>query len=286
MTPSRDARTTVVIATRDRAGELARTLRRLLALRPRPPIVVVDNASTDDTAEDVLATRPDPAAVRLLRLPDNAGAAARNVGVVAADTPYVAFSDDDSWWAPGALPRAADALDRHPRIGLVAARTLVGPGERPDPVDELLAGSPLGTEPGLPGPSVLGFLACSAVVRRSAFDEVGGFSPLLHFGAEETLLAYDLAAAGWVSCYLAEVRAHHHPAARRMAPARRARLERRNHALISWLRRPPAYCVRSAAGLLRDPVAAAGALRRLPRALAGRSPLPSDVERKVRVLEG
>ncbi|MDO0931403.1 hypothetical protein QQY66_06815 [Streptomyces sp. DG2A-72] len=34
-----------------------------------------------------------------------------------ADTPYVAFSDDDSWWTPGALRQAADLLDVHPRLG-------------------------------------------------------------------------------------------------------------------------------------------------------------------------
>ncbi|MDT7694569.1 MAG: hypothetical protein QOI75_3936, partial [Pseudonocardiales bacterium] len=42
-------RTTVVIATRNRSAELARTLRELRALRPAPPIIVLDNDSTDDT---------------------------------------------------------------------------------------------------------------------------------------------------------------------------------------------------------------------------------------------
>ena len=87
----------------------------------------------------------------------NVGAAVRNAGVRRARTPYVAFSDDDSWWQPGALRRAAAALDADPRLGLVAARTLVGPGE-PDPVNEAMAASPL-REGG--GAAVLGFLACA-----------------------------------------------------------------------------------------------------------------------------
>lgn len=73
-----------------------------------------------------------------------------------------------------------------------------------------MAASPLGRHPSLPGPSVLGFLACSAIVRRSGFLGVGGFSTLLHFAAKK-LLSYDLAAHGWQLFYADDVHAHHHP---------------------------------------------------------------------------
>ncbi|WP_199430123.1 glycosyltransferase family 2 protein [Qaidamihabitans albus] len=277
-----EARTTVVVATRDRAAELVRTLAMLGTLRPRPPVIVVDNASADDTGARVLREFPW---VRLIRLPRNGGAAARNIGVRAAETPYVAFSDDDSWWARDALPEAELLFDVYPRLGLIAGRTLVGPGGEPDPVCEVMAASPLGKPADVPGPLVLGFLACSAIVRRDAFLDTGGFSPLLHFAAEEKLLSYDLAARGWALCYVDRVRAHHHPSSTRPPPAWRQRLETRNNALIAWLRRPPGECVRAAAPLLRDAGAAAGALRRLPRALAGRDPLPHEVEAQVRELE-
>ncbi|MEY7970635.1 glycosyltransferase family 2 protein [Saccharomonospora xinjiangensis] len=274
-------RTSVVIATRDRARDLANTLTRLRALNPVPPIIVVDNGSTDDTADRVRADFPG---VRLIRLPENVGMAARNLGVEAADTPYVAFSDDDSWWAPGALTQAEVLFDAYPRVGLVAATTLVGPECRRDPVCEEMAGSPLGTAPDLPGPRVLGFLACSAVVRRSAFLDAGGFNPLLHFGAEEKLLAYDLAARGWELCYVDRLRAHHHPSANRPSVSWRRRIERRNNVLITWMRRPAGDCARTAGLLLRDPLAAAGALRRLPGALGARRRLPDHVERQIREL--
>src|SRR5699024_6289246 len=184
----------VVVATRDRVGELRRTLNRLGSLEPRPPVVVVDNASEDETAETVRTEFPD---VTLVRLGRNIGCAARNTGVAYTNTPYVAFSDDDSWWAPGALERAADAFDAHPRLGLVAAAILVGDEERADPVNRKLLESPLGWADDLPGPRVMGFLACACVVRRTAFTQAGGFDPLLFFGGEETLLAQDLAARGW-----------------------------------------------------------------------------------------
>ncbi|AXB42389.1 glycosyltransferase family 2 protein [Amycolatopsis albispora] len=272
-------KTTVVIATRNRADELARTLGELSELHPRPPIIVVDNASTDHTADVVHA-----AGARLLSLPRNLGAAARNIGVAAARTPYVAFSDDDSWWAPDALAKAELLFDRHARLGLIAGKTLVGPENRPDPVVELMARSPLGRDEGSPGPAVLGFLACSAIVRARAFANCGGFDPLLHFGAEEKLLSYDLAAAGWQLCYIEEVVAHHHPSPSRMRASRRRRLEARNNLLITWLRRTPRQCLAAVAAT--PPRALAGAARRLPAVLRRRQRLPRAVEARVRLLEG
>lgn len=282
------AKTTVVIATRNRAAELSRTLTELRALRPAPAIVVLDNASVDETA----CTAEAFPGVRVVRLPRNLGAAARNLGVALARTPYVAFSDDDSWWAEDALGEAERVLDAHPRLGLVAGRTLVGADHRDDPVNELMATSPLGHPPGLPGPLVLGFLACAAIVRKEAYLQASGFSPLLHFGAEERLLSLDMAACGWDLCYVARVRAHHHPSARRPPQAWRRRAEQRNNALIAWMRRPLRRCAAESASLLcravRDPgtlLAFAGIVRRLPRALAQRRRLPPEIERRARTLE-
>jgi GT2 family glycosyltransferase len=282
------ARTTIVVATRNRSAELARTLSRLRALRPTPPVIVLDNASTDRTAERV-AEFPG---VQLVRLRRNAGAAARNIGVRLASTPYAAFSDDDSWWAPDALPRAESLLAAYPRLGLLAARTLVGPAALPDPTNELMASSPLGREPDLPGPSVLGFLACSTVVRASAFLEAGGFSSLLHFGAEETLLSYDMAALGWGLCYVDDVCAHHHPSTARSSAAGRRRREQRNNTMIAWMRRPAGVALGATTRLMRsvpgDPGAALAlldAVPRMPLALRARTPLPARLEANIRRLE-
>ncbi|MEV6661396.1 glycosyltransferase family 2 protein [Nocardia fluminea] len=288
MIAASSAKTTVVIATRNRATELTRTLTEVCALRPRPPIVVLDNASDDDTA-DSAAAFPD---VTVVRLTDNQGAAARNLGVAMCRTPYVAFSDDDSWWAGDALAEAERILDDYPQVGLIAGRTLVGPDHRDDPVNELMVNSPLGHDPDLPGPSVLGFLACAAIVRKEAYAQAAGFSPLLHFGAEERLLSLDLAARGWQLCYVPAVRAHHHPSARRPPPAWRRRAEQRNNALITWMRRPLRRCAAESIDLVRRAVleprtlmTVAQILQRLPRALAQRRLLPPEVERRARTLE-
>ena len=282
-------RVTVVIATRNRRPELIRSLRQLRALSPAPPVVVVDNGSTDGTAQ---AVRAHFTGVTVLALPRNYGASARNLGVLVARTPYVAFSDDDSWWGPGALERAAMILDNYPRLGLVTARTAVGPLERSDPMTALLQHSPLPRPADSPGPSVLGFLACSAVLRRRAFCEVGGFSSVLFFVGEERLLCYDLATAGWDRAYLHDVVAHHHPSGHRPDPQRRRVAELRNALLTAVLRRPRSVALAAAAGLVRQSVrdvAARTALReafvRLPEALRRRAVLPPAVEEQVRMLE-
>src|ERR687897_653891 len=146
--PASPNRVAVVIAPRTRGTELVGTLTRLRALDEQPPIVVVDNGSTDGTAELVRTNYPG---VRVVGLRRNHGAAARTIGARLVDSPYVAFSDDDSWWAQGALSRAADLLDRHPRLAVLAARVLVGPEERLDPVCDEMARSPLGRADDLPG---------------------------------------------------------------------------------------------------------------------------------------
>ncbi|MFI5683433.1 glycosyltransferase family 2 protein [Streptomyces sp. NPDC051636] len=284
-----DGRVTVAVITRDRCASVLRTLDALTALPERPPVIVVDN-STDDAT--LLAVRRHPAAVRVLRPGQNTGALGRNLAVQQARTPYVAFSDDDSWWEPGSLGRAADILDAHPRLGLVAARTLVGPEGADDPLNDVLAASPLPRDPDLPGPAILGFLGCACVVRRDAFLAAGGYHPVLFFGGEETLLAYDLAAGGWGVTYAPSLTARHHPEPSHRAD--RGHLQLRNEVLTLWLRRPVPVALKASARLTADAVtgrpaarrALRGVLTRLPAAIARRRRLPPHVERAARLLDG
>ncbi|HET7399678.1 MAG TPA: glycosyltransferase [Intrasporangium sp.] len=270
---------TVVVATRNRWPDLRESLPRHEA-----PVVLVDNGSTDGTPERVGERFPH---VRVIRLPENRGAVARNVGVDAADTAYVAFADDDSWWAPGALTRAVSLFDAHPRLAVLAGRVLVGPDQRPDPVCALMAASPLGTDPDLPGPSVLGFLACGAVVRRAAYRQAGGFDDVVFFMGEEERLALDLAALGWGLAYVPDLVAHHHPSPSRNEREREVRVAR-NRLLTAVLRRPlPVVAATLAATARSGDVGRAGVLAALPRlvpALRARRVVPPHVEAARRLL--
>ncbi|MFN6992971.1 MAG: glycosyltransferase family 2 protein [Aquincola tertiaricarbonis] len=274
-------RISIVVLTYNRADELMGVLHSLQALPERPEIIVVDNASTDGTAERVRAEHPQ---VRLVREPTNRGAAGRNSGVAQVRTPYVAFCDDDTWWAPGALARAADLLDAHPRVAALNARVIVEPEGRTDPTCDVMAHSPLDAR-GLPGPALVGFMAGAVVMRTTAFLEAGGYEPRFFLGAEEALLAFDLQARGWALCYRHDMVTHHHPSPARDLHRRRASLIR-NRLWLAWLRLPLAVAWDETRSVLRD--ARQQGLRReglraamagLPWVLRQRRVLPPQVVR-------
>jgi GT2 family glycosyltransferase len=119
-----DDRVAVVLITHNRLIEVLRSLGHLTAMPERPRVVVIDNASTDGTAEAVAEQFP---MVEVVDAGGNLGAASRTIGMRRVDAPYVAFCDDDTWWEPGTLRRAADLFDAHPPLAVVTGRVLVGP---------------------------------------------------------------------------------------------------------------------------------------------------------------
>jgi GT2 family glycosyltransferase len=283
-------RVAVVVITWNRRAGVLETVTRLRALPERPPVVIVDNGSTDATVDALRRDFGHDDDVTVIGLTRNVGAAARNVGAAGVDTPYVAFADDDSWWAPGALPRAADILDRHPNLALIAAKVLVGDDRRVGPLASQMAASALPPLPGTRYPAVLGFVACGAVVRRNAFLDAGGFSELMGIGGEERLLAIDLAAAGWSLAYVDDVVAVHAPASD-PRPGRRRRIIR-NDLWTAWMRRRPSgaarHTARNVAASVHDPTARAGLLdaaRSLPDVLHRRRVVSRDLETRIRLID-
>jgi GT2 family glycosyltransferase len=273
---------TIVIVTRDRRDTLLSTLGRLGALPERPPVIVVDNGSSDGTPEAVSDRHPR---VELVQLARDAGAAARNAGVERARTSLVAFCDDDSWWAPGALAQAEKTMEARPGIGLLAARVLVGPQEHLDPTCLAMERTPL------PGGAILGFVACGAVVRRDAFLEAGGFDARYGIGGEEAPFAVRVASEGWGLRYAPEVVAHHHPAPSASRAGRDARALR-NDLWTAWRVRPVPSALAVSARLLRTAgwrrstlAGAAAAVRGAGWALRDRRPAPPAVEAGLRLLE-
>jgi GT2 family glycosyltransferase len=269
----------VVVVSRNRRDDLLASLPRHEA-----PVLLVDNASTDGTVAAVRDALPE---VTVLSLDRNVGARARTVGAALAGTPFVAFADDDSWWAPGDLARAVAIMRAHPRLALLNARVLVGPEERLDPVCEEMAASPLGAAPDLPGPSLLGFIACGTLVRTEAFAAVGGFDPVVRFPGEEERVALDLAAAGWGLAYVDEVSVHHHPSPRRDGPGPRRAAIWRSRLLTALMRLPWRDVAPLLATAIRSGRGLQGLLRALPdvpAALRRRRPIPARVRADLRLL--
>ncbi|MBV8748172.1 MAG: glycosyltransferase [Candidatus Eremiobacteraeota bacterium] len=279
---------TVVVATRNRCERLDAALAALTALPERPPVVVVDDGSTDGTAAMVRERWP---AVQLVALPANRGAAARNAGVRAARTRYVAFCDDDCWWEAGALGRAVALLDAHPSVALLNARVVVAEEERTDAACALMAVSPLRKRSACPGAAIGAFMAGASVVRRDAFLSAGGYHERYHIGAEESLLALDFLARGWEMIYVDDLVVHHDPYAIGRAPALRRRAVMRNRLWTAWLRRSLRGAWRATFALAWDArcdavarAALADALRGLPWVLRERRPVGPQVERMLDAL--
>lgn len=277
---------TVVVLTFNRVAEVLRTLRHVCGMGEARHVIVVDNASTDGTAAEVRRNFPD---VLVIRLTQNIGAAARNVGVAAASTPFVALCDDDTWWAPGSLPAAQHVLEEHPTVALACARVIVAPRGSVDPTSEEMARSPLAAS-GLPGTAVLGFLAGASVIRRRAFLEAGGFDSRFFLGAEEGLLALDLAVRGWHMRYLSSLLVQHAPSALRDRSAR-SRLLLRNTIYTAILRLPAAMAIADCFEALSEAARArtfGWVLRQtvssLPWLLRERRVVPPDIQRSVRAI--
>jgi GT2 family glycosyltransferase len=279
-------RVTVVVLTYNRADEVCETLSRLTALPEQPPIVVVDNASTDGTAHRIARAFPH---VTVLHARRNMGAAGRNLGVACAETDYVAFCDDDTWWEAGSLTHAVSVLDAHPRVAALVARIVVEPEGSEDPTSTLMRASPLDAT-GLPGPALLGFMAGASVFRTRAFRQTGGYEPRLFIGGEEELVTLDLVTQGWAIVYADALTVHHKPSMVRDT-GRRRQLVARNALWVAWMRLPrdvawrrtrqALHAMKANQTLLRDGL---DALRGLPWALRHRREVPPRVEAMRRLL--
>ena len=109
----------MIIATHSRPKLLPRAVKSAQAAGTDVEVVVVDDASTDETAE-VCQKLQGITYVRVERNQQTAGA--RNIGLMVSSAPYVGFLDDDDWRLPGSLDRQVDLLDANPDCGLAYGR--------------------------------------------------------------------------------------------------------------------------------------------------------------------
>lgn len=149
-------------------------------------IIVVDDASTDDTPAVVTAI--DAPGLRYFRHERNQGpAAARNTGLQDARGRYVAFLDADDAMNRDNLARKVEVLERHPRVAMVhsACGPVDGHGH------PLRAPAP-GTTSGAVWikrlfPAILygnPIITSSVLARKDAVDRVGRFDPRIHYAED------------------------------------------------------------------------------------------------------
>jgi GT2 family glycosyltransferase len=185
----------VVVATHNRSSLLPRLVHALERQTGLPSfeVVVVDDASTDDTRSVLERLRAKASVpLKVLSTPRNAGpATARNLGWRAAGAPLVAFTDDDCTPDPGWLAALRARLDE---ADLVQGRTLSDPD-------------------GWPARSVFartvevtferGFYeTCNMGYRRALLERLGGFDESFrHPFGEDADLAWRALEAGARSAF-------------------------------------------------------------------------------------
>ena len=187
-----------VLPTRNRHERLRRTLDQLARLTVREPceVVVVDNASDHAVlAPGVLA---NGIGCRVIRLGENAGAAARNAAVDASspEADWIVMLDDDSHPVESVEPFAS-TIERLRR--------------QPDTVAAVMADIHLpavGRRESGGQPEV--FIGCGVAIRRGAFLSVGGYDPTFGYYVEEYDLAARFLQRGWSVAFDPAFVVHHH----------------------------------------------------------------------------
>lgn len=180
---------TVIIPTFNRLPDLEVTLAALARQTHRLfSVIVVDNGSTDGTeaAMNARAASPEPYLLRYLRITPSGPAGARNAGLGAATTPYLAFVDSDVSLDPEWLARASAVLDAEP--GIPAVGGLLVYANDPDHLNayggalsaiglawDVGEGAPVATAS---APEDRLWINCSAMLARAdAVHAAGGFDP-------------------------------------------------------------------------------------------------------------
>lgn len=190
---------TVIIPIRDRPEQLDRCLRALDGLR----CIVVDDESHDPDAVTRVAVKHD---ARIISLPVNLGpAGARNTGLLAVDTPYVALVDSDVQADAAMLRRLARHFDDH-RVALVGP--LVRSRSRADVprwferYDEQVSSLALGRRACSvrPGAAVAWLPSACLVARVDRLRVAGGFAEEMRVG-EDVDLVWRLVDSGEVVRY-------------------------------------------------------------------------------------
>ena len=206
------SRLAVVVISHDSRDELPACLAYLAGADPPTPVILVDNDSSDGSAELAAASAAPPLAVIAAECNlGYAGGANRGWAALSDDADAVAFVNPDVTVAPDCLARCAEHLAAHPELAGVAPRLMRRDGVTVDSVGQVLAprtlevedrgyGRPLTADLMEPRP-VLAACGALAVFRRAALESVAGpdgpFAQHYFCFWEDLELGWRLWNAGW-----------------------------------------------------------------------------------------
>lgn len=167
-------RTSIIIPTHNRATLLQAAINSAQKAGRDVQVVVVDDASTDETA----AICRNLNGIKYLRLERNVGLArARNVGIRNSSGEFVAFLDDDDQRLPGSVDKQEELLSRNESVSFVYGKVLIA-----DPVTYKLTGKSRPRE--CPVGDIFWLLCAgnfiyvpSVLARKRSVEAIGMFDP-------------------------------------------------------------------------------------------------------------
>ena len=269
----------IIIATRNRLGNLQQTLQVIRRLDPKPDeILVCADACTDGTAEFIGAL-PD---VRLIVNKTGRGSiASRDFMIRQATSDVILSFDDDSQPIENDFVRKVrDLFENNPRLAVAAFPQLSD--EFPDTLTRKDFG---------PSYFIGSYASSSAAIRRNAYLEVGGYAPLFYHVYEEPDFALRCTSAGWQVKYETLLHVRHHYSGLQRNEMRGHQFHARNELWSVIMRCPAPWFIgvglfriarqfdyaRKRGGfswMIREPAWWMSFLTGLPECLARRKPIP------------
>lgn len=163
----------VIIPAYNRERLVGEAIDSVLAQEVPLELIVVDDGSTDGTA-DVIASYGD--AVRYVHQDNKGIAGARNTGIALARGPYLAFLDSDDVWMPEKLARQLAVLDRDPEIEAVFGHVVQFYDDAVD--EEFRRRHPIKLQ------NAPATLSAALLIRRESFERVGPFNSEVDSGVD------------------------------------------------------------------------------------------------------
>ena len=168
-------RVSAIVPTYNRASLLRRALTSVFAqIRPAEEVIVVDDGSTDETAEMVRTEFPE---ARYFAQPNRGVSAARNLGISKANGDWLALLDSDDEWAPEKLARQLEELAASPEHRICHTDEIwIRRGRRVNPKRRHAKSGGWIFERCLP---LCAISPSSVLLHRSVLEQVGGFDESL-----------------------------------------------------------------------------------------------------------
>lgn len=213
---------TVAITTRNRRDDLLKAIASALAQTAKPEVLVVDDASTDDTSSAVSREFPS---VRLHRSERPLGyVVQRNRAARLARTPIIFSIDDDAIFSTSRIVEDTLREFEHPRVGAVA---IPYSDVNQSPAIHQRAPEPVGIY------ATYDFKGTAHALRRDIFLALGGYREILVHQSEEEDYCIRMLNAGWITrCGNADP-IHHFESPRR-SWSRMDFYGARNKVLFAW----------------------------------------------------